>query len=849
MTQDKPIPTERFLPYMQDVVRCDQSLQELNLMWRLIEASAKMNCPAESKNILPTMAATRSGFSQLEKELVTGLVREKIKNVLLEIHTKARYVIDIVVRNLYERTADVGFLATDKELCAFVAGLTSDPAPVRYRLREYRNKYTVYDEIILLDFHGNVLVQIDPATPLEHSADPLLGQTLARDGWVETFRATDLRPARRHALVYSHRMCHPQTGEVVGVLCLCFNFEEEMQRIFEAHRDSQDRFNMLLLNGRNQVIASADPVWIPTGVSVPANRKGDIRLMLFAGREYLVQTIAAQGYQGYPGPVGWQGQVMIPVDIAFETIRSDVFEQLPPALAQGMLSHARTFCPPLFDIMSAAHSIQRIVWNGQVMTAGQRGEMLKLKTILEQISETGHRSNALFAQSIHDLYQTALTSRKNDAIFTTRLLVDLLDRNLYERANDCRWWALTPELCDILSQQDNSPQGLQKITAILSYINSLYTVYTCLFVYDRQGCIIAATGHAAQEVIGQHIDTHTLEQVLSLRASRQYHVTPFDSSPLYDDMPTYIYHAAIHDRQGHAAVGGIGIVFDATPQLHNMLQGGISGKGKVDAFYVSRTGCILSSTNSQHPVGSTLAIATALLGLSAGHSHACVTTFDGQYAVIAATMCSGYREFKVTDGYREDVLAVSIEYFGHIVQSGVNDRQIMIAPDPTLQQQGMEYATFFTAGNLLAIAAVHVTEALPVTQMQATSMGRGAQVGVLLLKSEQQRHFVWVFDLAYLMYKTHSSVRANSQIIIVQDGTQHVGLLVDELHAVPQFDASQIMPTPFSTNAEEMFTSHVIQANAGQLLIQCIDPSRLMRYLIDGKLPAPEEVMPHLLAA
>ena len=113
---------DTFLPYMRDVVRCEQSLRELNLMWRMIEASAKMNCPAEAKTILPTMAGTRAGFNRLEQELVTSLVREKVGNVLDEIGTKAQYVIDIVVRNLYERTADVGFLATDRELCAFVTG-------------------------------------------------------------------------------------------------------------------------------------------------------------------------------------------------------------------------------------------------------------------------------------------------------------------------------------------------------------------------------------------------------------------------------------------------------------------------------------------------------------------------------------------------------------------------------------------------------------------------------------------------------------------------------------------------------------------------------------------------------
>ncbi|MGZ5818782.1 MAG: chemotaxis protein CheW, partial [Burkholderiaceae bacterium] len=192
MDHTTPLQIDNFLPYMRDVIRCEQSLHELNLMWRMIESSAKMNCPQEAKAILPTMAATRAGFNRLEQELVSSLVHEKVATVLHEIGAKAQYVIDIVVRNLYERTADVGFLATDHELCSFVAGLHDDQDAIRYRLRAYRNKYTVYDEIILLDLEGNVLVQIDQDTPLEGSRDALIAQTIVSDTYVETFRATDL---------------------------------------------------------------------------------------------------------------------------------------------------------------------------------------------------------------------------------------------------------------------------------------------------------------------------------------------------------------------------------------------------------------------------------------------------------------------------------------------------------------------------------------------------------------------------------------------------------------------------------------------------------------------------------
>ncbi|WP_050467776.1 chemotaxis protein CheW [Herbaspirillum chlorophenolicum] len=837
------IQTETFLPYMRDVAKCEQSLQELNLMWRVIEASAKMNCPTEAKTILPTMAATRSGFSRLERELVSSLVEEKVRNVLAEIGTKAQYVIDIVVRNLFERTADVGFLATDRELCNFVAGITDSAEAARYRLREYRNKYTVYDEIILTDTDGNVLVQIDPATPLEHTADPLIQQTLESETYVETFRATDLRPSKDRALIYSRRMHHPQTGAVIGVLCLCFHFEEEMAGIFCAHRDPEARANMLLLDGDNRVISSADALWIPPGTEVPVNTTGQARLMMFCGREYLVRTFASEGYQGYPGPVGWQGQVMIPVEVAFSGIVSDVLSRLSPELAEGLLSHAHSFCPPLYDIMTAAKTIQRIVWNGQVMTAGQRGEMLKLKTILDQISETGNRSNELFAQSIHDLYQTVLSSSMRDAEFTTSLLVDLLDRNLYERSDDCRWWALTPELRAALAQPAIDEATTARLAEILAYINGLYTVYTRLFIYDRNGRIIASTGDDLDSVVGSSIDEATLAQVASLRNQQHYHVSAFGPSALYGGQDTYIYHAAVRALDNDdEVVGGIGIVFDSAPEFHNMLRAGLAGKEKMSAFYVNRSGRILSSTDDSRPVGSTLDIDLAMLQLANGECSSGVTSHDGQYAIVACSASNGYREFKVSDGYKEDVISVVFQCFGATNQGSQQSASSeFLLESGATSSEDLEYATFFSDNSLFAISAANVMEAVPFSSVLPTSMGnRTEQVGVLGLNhDDQHKEFVWVFDLGHLIRGTRSAVTSSSQVMIVRHGAHTIGLLVDELHAVPQFSPAQITHTPLAMQGDSMLVSQVIKANGGKLLIQAIEVERLFAYVIDGTIPLP----------
>lgn len=836
MSQVNALQIDNFLPYMRDVIRCEQSLHELNLMWRMIESSAKMNCPLEAKSILPTMAATRAGFNRLEKELVLSLVQEKVATVLNEIGTKAQYVIDILVRNLYERTADVGFLATDTELCAFVAGISGNELSARTRLSAYRKKYTVYDEIILLDVEGNVLVQINPETPIEGSLDPLIAQTLASNQYVETFRASDLRPGKDKVLIYSRRMHHPLSGAVIGVLCLCFNFVEEMASVFKSHGDPSGRSVMLLLDAQNQVIETSDARWVPVGAIVPVNADAKSSMKMYGGREYLIRTFSAEGYQGYLGPAGWQGQVMIPVEIAFTGKETNTLKSLDAKIAEGLLTHAQSFCPPLYEVMNAASTIRRVVWNGQVMTAGQSGELLKLKTILDQISETGMRSNELFAQSINDLYETVLASRLQDAQFLSHLLIDVLDRNLYERSDDCRWWALTPELRLALSAPSIDSAATARMTEILQYINALYTVYSRIFVYDNNGCILASSNDMAEDgsIIATFIDDTSLAAVLSLRSEQQYYVSPFVADTLYADVPTYIYHAAIMSPDGTRVVGGIGIVFDAKPEFEAMLHGGIAGKTSITAFYINRQGQIISSTDPKRAVGGYLQINADLLGLANGSTTSRIVIHDDHYCIMGCSVSAGYREFKTSDGYSEDVIAVIYDSFGEVrAKSSSGEHAATIIEATTTDTGDAEFATFLIDGGLFALEAAYVLEALPASSISPVSIGsRSDRVGVLAIQNEtENKTYAWVFDLGFLLSGILSVIDSNSQVIVIEYGTHKIGLLVGALHSVAQFNASQLSPSRLAADSTGVLIKQIIKANAGNLLIQEINLCYLLTML------------------
>lgn len=788
------------------------------------------------------MSATQAGFARLERELVHSLVQEKVGNVLALLGTKARFVIDIVVRNLFERTADVGFLATDRELCAFVAGQTHDAQAIAQRLREYRSKYTVYNDVLLLDTQGRVLAQIDAASPVAHSQDPLIAQTLMCPGHVETFRATDLRPTQRQALLYSQRLHHPDTGAVVGVLCLSFDFEPEMAGIFRAHRDRDGRSNLLLIDGDGRVIASADERWIAPGTTVPVNPEGRPQVFIHEGREYLLQTCAAQGYQGYPGPPGWQGQVMVPLAMAFSAPPRQTLAGLAPDTAAGLLTHARRFSPPLFEVMGATETIQRVVWNGQVITAEGREGQQQLKAILDQISETGSRSNAVFSQSIQDLYETVLESRLDSAESTAQLLVDLLDRNLYERANDCRWWALTPDIRATLASPTPDTAG---ITRILTHINSLYTVYRTLYVYDAQGRILAASGDALATLNGDTppvLDAQRLQKVKALGDTQAYSVTPLAPCALGGAEPTYVYHAAVrHPVDAQRVVGGIGIVFETGRELLAMLRGCLGAQPGAQAHFVDRAGRVVCSTDAARAVGSPVALPAEALELAPGQSLARVLSQDGQYVVLACAANQGYREFKTADGYRDDVLAVVSLPLGAVQAADSAARSSYRPPAQAPAGPTRMLATFWCGGHVMGLPAAQVREAVPASRLSGRQSGdtRG-RIGLLVPQPDLSlTRSLWVYDLGQLLGGAPSRTIDSGVIVVVQRGQQQWGLLADALYAVPECPEAQIVPAPLHGTGRPPVVSQLVKAVDGQPLMQLLDLDRLAA-LIGGDHTLPQ---------
>ena len=835
---NSPFHTAEFLRYMPAVALCERSLRELNFAWRLIESTAKMVCPAEAKTILPTMKVTREGFNTLEQRLIANLVEQNIIKTAREIDFKAKVIIDIVVRNLFERTADVGFLAMDDAIRSFILACQRGDADsdqrddIVARLRAYREKYTVYDEILILDTEGRVLANLDRHNDVSQSFDPMVAHSLKSDHYVETFALSDLRQGTERALIYSHKIIDPANGEAIGVLCLCFPIAVEMKDVFSGLKKPGDRSVMLMLDQAGCVIASSDPEHIGPGRTVPLALGDGHQVVAYGGREYLARTCAAHDYQGYGGP-GWYGHVMIPCEMAFRQQNVDLLTQYDSATQIGVMSHAKSFCPPLHDVTLMAeeinHSLRRVVWNGKIMSSGEDRDLLRLKSILHEISQTGDETNAIFRDSIQDLYGTVLSATLQDMQFISRLMIDIMDRSLYERANDCRWWALTPDIRSITANSGRSDADRQRMTSILASINALYTAYSRLVVFDLNGVILAASDPRGEalDLSDVRIDEQLLRKTLHLSDAQHYCVSPFEATPLYGGRATYVYCAPIFDPQREGqVVGGIAVVFDAATEFNNMLTGALPEQDQAFAAYVDRSGLVISSTHADYPPGSILLLDAASMEADNGRGSATIHVHDRQYMVAGSTVSFGYREYKNSDGYVNDVVALVLVPIGPEVAPGtLSQRQAVSVLTAQHVGAAREFATVTVDGNIFALPAVNVVESIGTERMLTASTLKPVIAGALNYQdsSGSRSTFVPVIDMRTLLHPEARRTQPANEIVVVRHGSHTLGLLVDDLHDVLEFGTAQIDPPLKLFHNQANYICNMIRTDDPGQTIQVVD--------------------------
>ena len=436
-----------------------------------------------------------------------------------------------------------------------------------------------------------------------------------------------------------------------------------MASIFKAIEDENNVSVISVIDSTNTVIASSDENHIPLGITMKPST--DINeIVYYRGVKYISRTVETNGYQGYMG-LEWRAHIMIPLNIAFDEKVSKIIKSVDQNIVNALLEDSYYFSPDLTEILTRTrevnHMLRRFVYNGQLMNSAEENshELESLKPLFRHIDKVGQLTKSYFDKSIKSLFATIISSSLSDVQFLSSLCIDIMDRNLYERADDCRWWALNSTFKEILSKEIFSESDIKKLTSILEYLNSLYTVYKNLFLFDREGRIIAVSNQAYADNISDVLHDKYIRNTLANTEEQNYFVSSFKSSKQYKNRPTYIYGASITNNG--VTVGGIGIVFDGETQFRTMLDESLKTKENSFALFVDNKSNIIASTNPNLKVGSKWDFMQNINVSEFGDSYATLISYENAYYAVGYTKSNGYREYKNSDNYKNEVYAVVLE--------------------------------------------------------------------------------------------------------------------------------------------------------------------------------------------
>jgi len=793
------------IKHIEDVDKYREELGRLSSSWDIFALLGQLG------DINIDIGKTKENFLNLTSTLLNHLSEETIKKVTAEMNFKSQVAIDIVIRNLFERTADIGFLATDDDIRNFIQSYVSDyneeslelKKQIQKRFKEYVAKYSVYFDIVLANCNGKVIARLDEANKIDKIDNSFVQKILnSNDEYVETYKYHEFIPQYKKTLIYSYKVTktNDPNSENLGVLCLCFRFTDEMKGIFKNLIDIKNKEALTILDEEGYVIASSDKEYIPLDSKLPIVLNEPYKIVSFAGRDYVAKTCKTNGYQGFKG-LKWYGHIMIPIEYAF------LSDDLNPIdtddnIIEAMMENEEHFSKELKEVFNKSRTIQdnlsRVIWNGNIaqskLKSSNRGFS---KSLLNEIGITGIKANS----SLENLNQTIITSILKDSEFLSSLAIDIMDRNLYERANDCRWWALTSYFREALDDMNSISHKQGEISAILKYINDLYTVYTNLLIFDKDGKVIAVSNEKDEYLVGKVLSYEWVEKTLNLDDTSKYTVSKFEKTNLYENDATYIYCAAIRSNRNEKLInGGIAIVFDSKPQFHAMLDETLpKNKSGVFALFTNRAKKIISTTNKAFKIEEFLDIEDKFFNIENGHKYSEIIEYNSCYYAVGVRCSQGYREYKSrVDDYKNDVLCFVFIKIGDIdntnkLLSNKNNTFTNQSETKSFDENYTELATFNIGSKFLAVDAKNVLESISIDELEeAIDMDKNNPFKGMVLYKDR---LISVLDIRDFINVDVKDEELNNIILFEydKDNIEHcIGIMVTTLQSISVVKKSSI---------------------------------------------------------
>jgi hypothetical protein len=274
------------------------------------------------KDVSHRIGLLTSALSEELTAISEGMVTELNRQQGQRLGDLALNMIDVIDRNLYERSCDVRWWATD---AAIVNGVTSlsaaDAEYASHRMSVILDSYTVYLDIWMLDLHGDVLANGRPA------AYPVAGTVnAASQPWFDAALRTrsgdhyvtanvdavpELNGAQSAVYATAVRAGGAADGAVTGVLAVFFDWTKQAAAVLDSVRltdEERSRTRCMIVDAKGRVIADSHAGGDESRHFELRNTGEQTAGTYRSPEGALVGYALTPGYESYEG-MGWYGVI------------------------------------------------------------------------------------------------------------------------------------------------------------------------------------------------------------------------------------------------------------------------------------------------------------------------------------------------------------------------------------------------------------------------------------------------------------------------------------------------------------------------------------------------------------
>ena len=272
----------------------------------------------------------------------------------------------------------------------------------------------------------------------------------------------------------------------------------------------------------------------------------------------------------------------------------------------------------------------------------------EVQSLSEKTSSVANELATQTKQSISELSRIIGTSVRGTRLSDVALTnIDLIDRNLYERSCDVRWWATDSSVVDALTKK--TAEARQFACDRLGVILNSYTVYVDLVLADMEGKIVANGRPAQFKSIGRNVaNQQWFSSARQTRSGEEFGFQTAHHSDLIDRQPALVYSCGVR-KDGSAngpLIGVLGIIFNWEGLAQTIMKAvplGAAEKAISRCCILDRGGRVLADSNDKHLVD-TLDVGT-LPDVFTGKKGFFETAYQGRQCCIGHAKAPGFETY------------------------------------------------------------------------------------------------------------------------------------------------------------------------------------------------------------